>query len=169
MSLTLADGRTRLAILTAAPADPDAITTAEFAAGIEAADFVNKPDFKMSPTNPDTVPDQPISQKGNATTWGNSNFEAAMTVLRDLNPTTGLPEAAGDEVWEAVETAGTTIWLVKRTGPLEETPWAAGQPYLWAKVITGEPQEPQDMAGYVKNPIPLGPQDWGRGVVDAGS
>ena len=136
MSLTLADGRTRLAILTAAPADPDAITTAEFAAGIEAADFINKPDFKMSPTNPDTVPDQPISQKGNATTWGNSNFEAAMTVLRDLVAATGLPEAAGDEVWEAVETAGTTIWLVKRTGPLEETPWAAGQPRTWTSPST---------------------------------
>jgi hypothetical protein len=169
MALTLADGRTRLVILTTAPADPNAITTAEFAAGIEAADFINKPDFKMSPTNPDTVPDQPISQKGNATTWGNSNFEAAMTVLRDLNPTTGLPEAAGDEVWEAVETAGTTIWPVKRTGPLEEVPWTAGQPYLWAKVVTGEPQDPQDMAGYVKNPIPLGPQEWGRGEVDGGS
>ena len=167
MALTLADGRTRLAILTVAPANPNVITVTELTAGIEAADFINKPDFRMSPTNPDTVPDQPISQKGNATTWGNSNFEAAMTVLRDLVAATGLPEAAGDEVWEAVATAGTTIWLVKRTGPLEETAWTTGQPYLWAKVITAEPQEPQDMAGYVKNPVPLGPQDWGRGLVGA--
>jgi len=166
--LTLADGRTRLAILTTAPGDPNAITTTEFAAAIEAADFINKPDFKMSPTDPDTVPDQPISQKGNATTWGNSNFEARMTVLRDLDPATGLPAAAGDLVMAAVQTAGTTIWLAKRVGPLEETAWTALQPYLWAKVITAEPQEPQDMAGYVKNPIPLGPQEWGRGVVAAG-
>lgn len=165
--LTLADGRTRLAILTTAPSNPNAITVAEWAAGIDAADFINKSDFRMSPTDPDVVPDQPMSQRGNAKTWGNANFEARITVLRDLDGTTFQSLAAGDLVWNAVKTSGTTVWLAKRTGPLESTAVAASQEYTWAKVITAEPQEPQDMAGYIKHPIPLGPQEWGRGTTAA--
>jgi hypothetical protein len=167
--LTLADGRTRLDILTAAPADPNAITLTELEAAIPAADFINKTDFRMSPTTPDVVPDQPLSQAGNAQTWGNGNAEAALTVLRDLDGTTFQSFSGGDVVWAALKTAGTIVWLVKRIGPFEATAYVDGQEYTWMKVVTGEPQDPQDMAGYVKNPIPLGPQEWGRGEVDGGS
>lgn len=164
MALTLADGRVKLTILTSAPADLAAITLTELAAGLNAGPWVNKPDFRMSPTDSDTVTDQPLSQAGNAKTFGNSNYDARMTTLRDL-ATTGLPEAAGDLVHKAVATKGTRVWLVRRTGPLETVDWADGDPYDVAEVITDEPQQPSDLGGYVKNVIPLGAQTWTTGVV----
>lgn len=164
--LTLADGRTKLAVLTTEPTDPAAIPVASLTAAIDGGQNINKPDFRMSPTDSDTVPDQPIAQSGNATTYGNGNFEARMTVLRDLDED-GVSESGGDTLWAAVNTKGTRIWLVKRVGPVESQAWAAGDEYLWAEVITDDPQEPQDMAGYVKHIVPLGPQAWGRGVVAA--
>jgi hypothetical protein len=123
----------------------------------------------LSPTTPDVVPDQPLSQAGNAQTWGNANFEAALTVLRDLDGTTFQSLAGGDVVHAALKTPGTKVWLVLRDGPLEAAPYASGQEYLWASVVTGQKQRAQDMAGYQKNPIPLGPQEWGWGEVDGGS
>lgn len=166
--LTLADGRTKFVILTTEPTDPAAPTTTELDAGIEAAQWINKPDFRFSPTDSDTVPDQPLSQAGNATTFGNGNFEWRMTVLRDLGDD-GASESGGDEVWAAVNTKGSRIWGYKRTGPLEATEWTAADEVLYCEGITDDPQEPQDMAGYVKHPLAVGPQAWGRGVVAAGA
>lgn len=162
--LTLADGRTKLAVLTQAPTNPEAIPAADLNSAIDGGQWINKPDFRMSPTDSDTVPDQPIAQAGNAVTFGNGNFEARITVLRDLDDD-GVSESGGDELWAAVNTKGTRIWLVKRVGPKETEAWTEGDEYLWCEAITDEPQEPQDMAGYVKHIVPLGPQAWGRGVV----
>lgn len=164
--LKLADGRTRFVLLTTEPADPNAPTVAELTAGIEAADWINKPDFRFSPTNSDTVPDQPLSQAGNATTFGNGNFEWTMTVLRDLDDD-GVSESGGDTVWAAVNTKGAQVWGYLRKGPVESQAWAAADEVLWCKGITDEPQEPQDRAGYVKHIVPMGPQAWGRGTVAA--
>jgi hypothetical protein len=166
--LTLADDKTRLTILTTAPVDPAAVTLAELAAGIEAGPHTNKPDFRMSPTGSDTVPDQPLEQGGNAKTWGNSNAEATMTILRDLTAL-GAGQAPVELLWEAMKAKGTTLWLFKREGPVESVAWAADDEYEHMKVITDEPQNPSDMNGYVKRTIPLGPQSWGTGTVDAGS
>ena len=162
--LTLADGRTKLTILTTEPDNPAAVDLAELAAGLPAGDWINKPDFKMSPTSSDTVPDQPISQAGNAVTFGNSNFEASATVLRDL-ATTGQPEIAGDLVWGALKTKGARVWLIRREGPLEAVAWADGDEYDWAEVITDELQPSTDRGGYVKRIVPLGGQAWGTGTV----
>ena len=87
-----------------------------------------------------------------------------MTVLRDLDET-GASESGGDALWAAVRVEGSRVVLVKRVGPPEAQEWAAGDEYLWCEAITDDPQEPQDMAGYVKHIVPLGPQAWGRGVV----
>lgn len=166
-ALTLADGRDKLAILTVAPVDPNAMTTTELAAGINGGLNVNRPDFRMSPTASDTVPDQPLGHRGNATTFGNGNFEASITVLRYLD-SDGQSDSEDDDLWTAVKTPGTRIWLAKRVGPLESAAWAADDEYLWCEAITDWPQEPQDRAGYVKNIVPLGPQSWGYGKVVAG-
>lgn len=169
MPLTLADARTKLTILNTAPADLSAITVAELGAGIEASCKVNKPDFRLSPTASDTVPDQPLCQEGNATTFGNSNYEGTMTVLRFLDAT-GKPETSEDEVWDAVKTKGSRVWLVKRVGPKWSVDWAAGDLYQVYEVVTDNPQDPTDMAGYIKSVVPLGVQDARLdGVVAGGS
>lgn len=166
--LTLADDKTRLTVLTVAPADANNITLDELAAAIEAGPHVNKPDFRMSPTGSDTVPDQPLEQGGNAKTWGNSNAEATWTILRDLTAL-GAGQPLVELLWEATKDKGTTLWLVKREGPVESVAWAADDEYEWMKVITDEPQNPSERNGYVKRTQPLGPQEWGTGTVSAGS
>ena len=162
--LTLADGRTKLAVLTIEPDNPDAVDLAELAASINAGPHVNKPDFKMSPTASDTVPDQPISQAGNAVTFGNSNFEASMTILRDLDAD-GTTQAEVELLWAAAKAKGSRVWLICREGPLEAVAWADGDEYDWAEVITDEPQKAQERTGYVKRIVPLGGQAWGTGTV----
>lgn len=163
--LTLADGRTKFVLLTSAPADLLSPTVAELNAGVEAADYINKPDFRFSPTDSDTVTDQPLSQAGNATTFGNSNFEWSMTVFRDLDED-GVSESGGDLLWAAVNTKGARVWGYKRVGPVESVAWAEGDEVLACEAITDAAQEPQEGSnGYVKHPITMGPQAWGRGTV----
>lgn len=162
--LTLADGRTKLAVLTVEPDNASAVDLAELAAAIDAGQHVNKPDFKMSPTSSDTVGDQPLAQAGNAKTFGNSNWEGSMTILRDLTAD-GATQALVELLWAAEKTKGSRVWLILREGPLEAVAWADGDEYDWAEVITDEPQAPQERAGYVKRIVPLGGQAWGTGTV----
>lgn len=168
LPLTLADGRIKLTALTVAPADPAAITVTELTAGVELSCKINKPDYRLSPTASDTVPDQPLCQEGNAVTFGNSNYEGSLTVLRFLDAT-GLPEAEEDEAWDLLRTKGTILWLVERTGPKHDVEWAAADEYALYKVLTDNPQKPTDLAGYVKYMIPVGVQNAVLdGVVGAG-
>lgn len=168
MPLTLADGRIKLTILTTAPADMAAVTLTELAAGIEAATRINKPDYRLSPTASDTVPDQPLASEGNAVTFGNSNYEGSITVLRFLDAA-GKPVVLEDVLWEAMRTKGTRLWGVERIGPKESVDWARGDEYEIYEFITDNPQKPSDRAGYIKHVVPVGVQDAILdGVVPAG-
>lgn len=168
MPLTLADGRIKLTALTEEPADLLAITVTELTAGTDISCKINKPDYRLSPTASDTVSDQPLCSEGNAVTYGNSNYEGSLTVLRFLDET-GLPDAADDEAWDLLKTKGSILWLVERTGPKYTVDWTEGDPYAVYKVLTDNPQKPTDLAGYVKYVVPVGVQDARLdGVVAAG-
>jgi hypothetical protein len=164
MPLTLADGRKRVTVLTTKPANLTAITVAELAAGIYASPRINKPDYRLSPAASDTVADQPLEQEGNATTFGNSNYEGTVTVLRFLD-NNGKPVLAEDILWDAMKTKGTRLWFVEREGPKATAADATGDLYEVFEVITDTPQKPSDMAGYIKRVVPLGVQDHRTGTV----
>lgn len=166
MPLTLADGRDRITVFTTKPADLSAITTAEATAAIYASPMINKPDFKLGATGSDTVADQPLSQEGNAKTFGRSNFDGSTTVLRFLDAA-GQPVALEDTLWDAMKTKGTLLWIAYRVGPKSSVAMTAGDKYEWFEVMTDAPQHPSDRAGYIKNVIPLGIQDAGTGVMAA--
>lgn len=156
-ALTLADARTKLAIITTAPADglPD---LTEVEAGIDASCKINKPDYRLSPTASDTVPDQPLCNEGNAVSFGASNYEGTLTVLRFLDED-GKPDSTDDAVYAALGTKGARVWLVERIGPKWDEAWAAGDIVNVYEVITDNPQAPSERAGYIKNVIPLGVQN----------
>lgn len=158
MPLTLADGRIKLTVLTDIPEDLSAITVTELTAGLEAECKINKPDYRLSAVASDTVPDQPLCAEGNAVTFGNSNYEGTVTVLRFLDET-GAPEVAEDDLWETLRTKGTQLVFVERIGPKGSVDWAAGDEYEAYHVITDNPQKPTDRAGYVKSIVPLGVQN----------
>lgn len=158
--LTLADARVRLMLLTTKPAALDGIPTiTEVLAGTYISPKINKPDYRLSPAASDTVPDQPLDHEGNATTFGASNYEGTLTVLRFLDPATGKPDAADDDAYVALGTKGTRVWLVERTGPKASVVNAAADIVHVYEVVTDNPQAPQDRAGYIKNVIPLGVQN----------
>lgn len=156
-ALTLADARTKLAILTVAPAEKIPTIT-EVEAGIDASCKINKPDYRLSPTASDTVPDQPLCNEGNAVSFGASNYEGTLTVLRFLDED-GKPDSTDDAVYAALGTKGTRLWLVERIGPKWDVPWAAGDIVNVYEVVTDNPQAPSERAGYVKNVVPLGVQN----------
>ena len=78
---TLMDGTLKVTILTTAPADPDAITTAELTAGIDATCDLAKAGTRFSATASDTINDTRLCDDANANALGASNYEATAAVF----------------------------------------------------------------------------------------
>lgn len=157
-ALTLETARARLTVLTTKPvAVTDIPIVSEATAGIYASNKINKGDFRLSPTASDSVADALLDADSNASAYGNSNYEAAMTVMRFLDAT-GKPDATDDALFTAVKTKGTHLWLMLRVGPPATQVWAAADLYDLFHVITDHPQQPQDRAGFIKNPVPMAVQ-----------
>ena len=158
MPKTLADARTRVAILTVAPEDLDSIALDEVTAGIDASCRLLKSDYRLSPTASDTVDDTELCSEGNAVTFGASNYEGTVTPFWYLDGD-GKLVALDNTTWEALKEKGSELWFVEREGPKYDEPWAVGDQYDVYRVITDNPQKPSDRAGYIKRVVPLGVQD----------
>jgi hypothetical protein len=158
MPKTLADARTRVAILTVAPEDLDSIALDEVVAGIDASCRLLKSDYRLSPTASDTVDDTELCSEGNAVTFGASNYEGTVTPFWYLDGD-GKLVALDNTTWEALKEKGSELWFVEREGPKYDEPWAVGDQYDVYRVITDNPQKPSDRAGYIKRVVPLGVQD----------
>ena len=162
MPKTLADARTRLAILTTKPTNLAAIPVAALTAGIDASCKILKSDYRLSPTASDTVPDTELCSEGNAVTYGASNYEGSVTPFWYLDED-GVSELTEDTVYQALKEKGTQLWFVEREGPRYDKAWAVGDKYEVYEVVTDNPQKPSDRAGYIKRVVPLGVQ---RAVLD---
>jgi hypothetical protein len=158
MPTTLADARTRLAILTTKPADLAAPTVTELNAGIDASCRILKSDYRLSPTASDTVGDAELCAEGNAVTFGASNYEGSVTPFWYLDED-GKSDVTDDVVYQALKEKGTELWFVEREGPRYDAAWAAGDVVEVYEVITDNPQKPSDRAGYIKRVVPLGVQN----------
>jgi len=157
MPKTLADARTRLAILTTKPASLTSITVTELTAGIDASCRILKSDYRLSPTASDTVADTELCSEGNAVTFGASNYEGSVTPFWYLDED-GQSETTEDVVYQALKEKGTELWFVEREGPRYDEPFAAGDAIEVYEVVTDNPQKPSDRAGYIKRVVPLGVQ-----------
>ena len=157
MPKTLADARTRLAILTTKPANLSAPLKTELDAGIDASCRILKSDYRLSPTASDTVPDSELCSEGNAVTFGASNYEGSVTPFWYLDED-GKSDTADDVVYQALKEKGTELWFVEREGPRYDEPWTVGDPVEVYEVVTDNPQKPSDRAGYIKRTVPLGVQ-----------
>lgn len=168
MPKTLADGRTRLVVLTTAPADPEAPTTTELNAGEDIECRILKSDYRLSATGSDTINEAELCSTGNAVVYGASNYEGTVTVFRYLDAA-GAADATNDVAWDAFKEKGTTLWLVEREGPEYTDAWAVADEVDVYEVVTDEPQKPTDRTGFIKRTIPLGVQRHYVGVVAAGA
>lgn len=151
---SLADGRTKVAILATAPADPTAPTVTELTAGIDASCRIAKTGYTLGPTTSETINDPELCVDVNSTVYGASNFEGNFAVFRYYDDETGQVDVAGDEVFQALKTKGVEVWLVERESHKKsEDAWEAGDEVSVYRVLLDNPQKSSDRTGYVKATI----------------
>lgn len=156
--MLLSDARTRLVALPTKPEVPGAVTPEEANAGVRLENRILKNDFRLSPTASDTVPDTLLSSEGNATTFGASNYEGSVTPVRFMDGTTGAADPENDVAFDTFRAKGTELWLLKSIGRHFTDEFEADDEYDLFHIITDNPQDPTDMAGYIKKVVPLGVQ-----------
>ena len=164
---TLADGRTKLILLTAKPANPEAVTLAEAEAGIDASCQVAKSGTRISATASDTISDPPLCSDTNAQAFGAANYEGTLAPFWYLDPVTGAYDEADNEVYEATRNKGTTLWALLREGPRAAQELAVGDPYDLYEIVTDNPQRPSETGSYIKRNIPVAVQAAWQGEVGA--
>lgn len=159
MPKTLADARTRLAILTTAPSDGTLKTIGldELTSALDASCKILKSDYRLSAAASDTVDDTELCSEGNAVTYGASNYEGTVTPFWYLDPD-GKSATTEDVIYQALKEKGTELWFVEREGPRYDQAWAVGDAIEVYHVVTDNPQKPSERAGYIKRVVPLGVQ-----------
>lgn len=153
---SLAEGHIKLTFLTVKPANPDAPTAAELAAGIEASCKVTKDGFRWTTADSETIDDSPLCVTGKAVAPGQDNYDLAIQLYRYwLDTVAGGSDPAEDVLYEAMKVKGTTLWGYARiTDKLGTEPWAAGDEiHLGAEVWTDWPQHVD--GGWIKLRVPL--------------
>lgn len=160
MPKSLADGHSKLTILTTEPANPAAPTAAELNAGIDFSCAVLASDFNWSAGDSDKVNEKALCTTNNANAIGASNFSAGITLFRYFDEVTGAVDLTEDAAFQAVKAKGTTVWgYLRENGKLATADWATGDEIvLGLEVLTDNPQRPQNAGGYVKRRVPLEPQ-----------
>lgn len=166
MARLLATKRERWVLLTTKPADPEAVTAAEADAGIRAECWLTT-DSRMSATGSTTATEAAICDGAVAAVPVDRQYEGSLVVFRDLDPSTGLPVASGDEVFTTLETFGTRVWVLVSKGRLFTEDFEAGDPYKLYEVVTDEPQEPASRDGSIKETVPVHVQTGWRGAIAA--
>ena len=175
MPKSLADGRTKVAILSQKPADPMAPTLAELNAGIDASCRLNAADFNVGPTDSETIDEKELCVEGNATALGPSNATIEFTPFRYFDLASGKAEASsgddiGDAVFQATKNKGSRLWMVIRETSKKSTEdWAPGDEVNTFEFITDNPQN-VDRTGYIKRKVMGAYQDmWLNGEVAGGT
>lgn len=170
MPKSLADGHTKVAILSAKPADPMHPTVAELTAGIDASCRINSADYNVTATASETVEEKELCIEGNAVAFGPSNATIEFTPFRYFAADGSAEETDADEIGDAVFQAtkfkGTRLWLYQRETSKKSTEdWAVGDEVDGFEFITDNPQQ-VDRTGYVKKKVTGAYQDlWVNGEV----
>lgn len=154
MPTPLADGKTKVTILPAAPADPKAITLTELEAGIEASCAIMMSDYNVGAATSESVDEKSLCQEGNASTWGASNGTMEFTLFLDYDDQHALDLTSDKgKAYEAVKSKGTQVYLVQReTSKTSKEAWEAGDEYEYFHGIADNPTH-VDRTGYVKRKI----------------
>ncbi|NQD40511.1 phage tail tube protein [Glutamicibacter halophytocola] len=153
---TLAKGKTKLTVLTTAPADEENPTVTELEAGIQASGVVLMSDFAWSAADSATVAEDSLEDLETVDVFDSSTYNLGITLWRLIDEATGDPDPAAEALWEAVKTKGTEFWAYAReTGKDSTEAWAAGDEiYLGGRVAADNPQR-LDGTGFIKRRIPL--------------
>ena len=158
MARSLADGRTKFALLTTKPADPFAPTVTELEAGIDASCAVLSSDFNIGPAASEGIDEKALCQEGNAQAPGASNATVEFSPFREFDETGkalvgGVDGEIGDAVFQATKHKGVRLWAyIRETSKKSTDPWAAGDEVNGFEFITDNPQY-LERTGYVKRKV----------------
>lgn len=172
MPTSLADGHTKVALLTQKPKDPLHPTVAELTAGIDASCRILSSDYSVGAQASETVDEKPLCTEGNASALGASNGQIEFSPFRYFDETGKAEEKKSDEIGDAVFQAtkvkGTRLWLYQRETSKKSTEdWKEGDEVDGFEFLTDNPQQ-ADRSGFIKRKIAGAFQDmWLNGTVGA--
>jgi hypothetical protein len=156
-----ADGKKKFILLTTAPAAASGIpTVTELLAGQDISCAVLDSDANWSNTASDRFNEKAACQKGNSQALGASNYDTALTFLREYLDAGG-PDATGEDLgYESVRVKGTTSWIYLRESDKDSTePIAAGDIIdLGGEVVSDAPMRVNN-DGNIKRRIEFLPQN----------
>ena len=144
---SLAAGRTKLVVLTTAPADPKSPTLAELSAGIDISCRVKGSSFKAGPSDSEKVDSDLLCEDIKSQAFGQSNYELEYEPYRYWDPTTKQFEAGttgadiGDKAYQLVKEKGTYLhYYVRRTFKKSKEDFSAGDEVMYLAGANDWPQ-----------------------------
>lgn len=149
---TLADGNVTVILLAAKPVDMNAIKLSEATGGTvkNLSPLILFSDFDLGPTGSDTIDDKACTAKGNAKSYGPSNYGGGFSTFRMIDPTSKQADVATDIAFEAAKLKGTTLYLIVRENGKDATEAiTTGDEYNYYEVITDDPKR-GDRTGFIK-------------------
>lgn len=154
-----ADGKKKFTLLLTKPAAAKA-TAAELNAGKDISCAVLDSDANWTNTASDRFNEKPACTTGNSMALGASNYDTALTFLREYLSAGGIDTAGLDAGYQAIKTKGTTVWIyLRETDKLSTAPWAVGDEiHLGGEVISDAPMRVNN-DGNVKRRIEFLPQN----------
>lgn len=159
MARMLSAGRTKVTMLTAAPADVENPTVAELEAGIDISGMIPRSLFNWTTAEPNKESDTPLSAQFEAQVPIEKTYDLKFGLYRDFDEVSGGFDAAGEAAFEAVKLMGSTVWVyARRTDKLSGDAWeAADEIYLGGEVTSDGARLVAD--GYQKFEIGFSPVD----------
>ena len=174
MPKSKAEGREKWILLSAPPANPEAVTLTEAQAGIDASCALSSADSRISAAASATFSDPAICDEIAVTEFGQSNYEGTIAPFRFWTDggasEVGTEEQVRDEVFQAVKEKDTEIYVLLRdTSKRSREDLAAGDEYELYQVVTDTPQRPSSREGYQKRLVPLAIRNaWTGEIAGAG-
>lgn len=151
----------KLVILSAAPTNKDALTSAQ------ATNIANE-DLSMNvraapqlrPNGSAKVSMPAMGEDYGSETLGKSSYVGELEVFRYYDEITKQPDATEDLAFQALTPKGTELHLVRRTGGKPASaPLATGDEYSYFKAVTDDPQLVEELEGWRRYKIPLAISD----------
>jgi len=153
---SLAKGHTKVTSLAAPPADKNAITLTEAAAGADLSAFIALSNFALGSTGSSTTDDPSLEQTANFQALEGSNYGAHFEPYRYFDADTKMVDPTADIAFQAMVPKGTLLYLLKRvSAKLGEDAWETGDEYSYYEAYTDDPQAPASDSGYVKCPVDM--------------
>lgn len=154
-----ADGKKKFTLLLTKPAARIPKIT-ELNAGQDISCAVLDSDANFTNTASDRFNEKASCQKGNSQALGASNYDTALTFLREYLDAGG-PDSTGDDLgYQSVKTKGTTVWIYLRETDKDSTEdWATGDEiHLGGEVVSDAPMRVNN-DGNIKRRIEFLPQN----------